>query len=166
MFKWQQKLIIEKAARTWTSLNCVQLFVSPWIVHGILQARILEWGAFPFSRGSSQPRDWTQVSCIAGRFFTSWASRETREDWSGWPIPSAADLPDPGIKLRSPALQADSLLTELSGKPKKQHELIQRIFSFLNRAFEMVIQRNFLKDLFQRSHIYIKNKISLIHPER
>ena len=37
--------------------------------HGILQARILEWVAFPFSGGSSQPRDWTQVSCIAGRFF-------------------------------------------------------------------------------------------------
>ena len=40
-------------------------------VHGILQARILEWVAFPFSRGSSQPRDPTQVSCITGGFFTS-----------------------------------------------------------------------------------------------
>ena len=40
------------------------------IVHGILQARILEWVAFPFSRGSSQPRDQTQVSHIAGGFFT------------------------------------------------------------------------------------------------
>ena len=39
--------------------------------HGILQARILEWLAFPFSRGSSQPRDQTQVSQIAGGFFTS-----------------------------------------------------------------------------------------------
>ena len=37
------------------------------IVHGILQARILEWVAFPFFRGSSQPRDRTGVSCIAGR---------------------------------------------------------------------------------------------------
>ena len=43
-----------------------------YTVHGILQARILEWVAFPFSRGSrSQPRDRTQVSCIAGGFFTS-----------------------------------------------------------------------------------------------
>ena len=42
-----------------------------YTVHGILQARILEWVASPFSRGSSQPRDQTQVSCIAGRFFTS-----------------------------------------------------------------------------------------------
>ena len=39
--------------------------------YGILQARILEWVAFSFSRGSSQLRDQTQVSCIAGRFFTA-----------------------------------------------------------------------------------------------
>ena len=42
-----------------------------YTVHGILQARILEWVAFPFSRGSSQPRDQTQVSRIAGGLFTS-----------------------------------------------------------------------------------------------
>ena len=42
-----------------------------YAVHGILQARILEWVAFPFARGSSQPRDQTQVSHIAGGFFTS-----------------------------------------------------------------------------------------------
>ena len=46
---------------------------------GIFQVRILEWAAFPFSRGSSQPRDGTQVSCIAGRFFTIWATREAHE---------------------------------------------------------------------------------------
>ena len=38
--------------------------------------RILEWVAYPFSSGSSQPRDWTRVSCIAGGFFTNWAIRE------------------------------------------------------------------------------------------
>ena len=42
-----------------------------YTVHGILQARILEWVPFPFSRGSSQPRDGTQVSHIAGRYFTN-----------------------------------------------------------------------------------------------
>ena len=47
-------------------------------VHGILQASILEWVAIPFSRGSSQPRDRTQVSCTAGRFFTNWATREVQ----------------------------------------------------------------------------------------
>ena len=45
-------------------------------VHGIFQARVLEWGAISFSRGSSQPRDWPQVSCIAGSCFTLWATRE------------------------------------------------------------------------------------------
>ena len=45
-------------------------------VHGILQARILQWGAIPFSGGSFQPWDWTWVSCIAGRFFTVWATTE------------------------------------------------------------------------------------------
>ena len=49
-----------------------------YTVHGILQDRILEWVAFPFSRGSSQPRDQTQVSHIDGRFFTSWATREAQ----------------------------------------------------------------------------------------
>ena len=102
-------------------------------------ARILEWVAFPFSRGSSQPRDWTQVSHSAGEFFSSWATRETQEYWSGglsllqwiltthelnWGLllcifPSPGDLPNPGIEPRSPTLQADSLPTELSGKPQR-----------------------------------------------
>ena len=45
-------------------------------VHGFLQARILKWVAISFSRGSPQPRDWTQISHIAGRFFTIWVNRE------------------------------------------------------------------------------------------
>ena len=98
----------------WKSLSHVWLIVTPWYtVHGILQARILEWVAFPFSRdlpnpgveprsptlqvdslpaesqekpkntgvgslslGSSRPRNWTRVTCIAGGFFTNWAIRE------------------------------------------------------------------------------------------
>ena len=50
-----------------------------YTVHGIFQARILEWVAIPFSRGSSQPRDQTQVFCIAARFFTREATREAQE---------------------------------------------------------------------------------------
>ena len=46
--------------------------------HGIPQASIMEWVAIPFSRGSSQPRDKIQVSCIAGRFLTIWATREAQ----------------------------------------------------------------------------------------
>ena len=52
-----------------------------YTIHEILQARILEWVAFPFSRGSSQPSDGIQVSHIAGRFFTNWATREAQEYW-------------------------------------------------------------------------------------
>ena len=65
--------------------SCAQLFCysidySPpgSSVHGILQTRILEWVAMPFSKGSSQPRDGTWVSCIVGRFFTVWTTREAK----------------------------------------------------------------------------------------
>ena len=67
-------------------LSHMQLFVTLWTVawpgssvHGILQASILEWVAISYSTGSSQPRDQTQVSCIVGRFFTIWATREALE---------------------------------------------------------------------------------------
>ena len=49
--------------------------------HGILQARIVEWVAFPFSRGSSQPRDRTQVFCMASGSFISWATGKPCEGW-------------------------------------------------------------------------------------
>ena len=52
----------------------------------IFQARILEWVAISFSRGSSQPRDRTWVSCTAGRFFTDWAAKEA--EWSPTPLPN------------------------------------------------------------------------------
>ena len=101
--------------------------------------RILEWVAYPFSSGSSWPRNWTRVSCIAGRFFTSWATREAQSlsctqlfvtpwtivhgilqarilEWVAFPSPG--DLPNQGIKPRSPALQADSLQAEPQGKPR------------------------------------------------
>ena len=53
------------------NLSCLTLCNPMDSVDGILQARILEWVAFPFSRGSSQPRDRTQVSYVAGGVFTS-----------------------------------------------------------------------------------------------
>ena len=66
MWKWKCHL-----------LSHVPLFATLGsFVHGILQARILEWYAIPFSRGSARPRDQTWVFCIAARFFTSWATRE------------------------------------------------------------------------------------------
>ena len=64
---------------SWKSLSHVQL-CDPMncTVHGILQSIILEWAATPFSRGSFQPRERTQVSHIAGGLFTSWATREAQ----------------------------------------------------------------------------------------
>ena len=84
--------------RDWTELNSAslfpefnlqlfylyyRLFATPWTsslpgssLHGILQARVLEWVAISFSRGSSQPRDQTPVSRIPGRRFNLWATGE------------------------------------------------------------------------------------------
>ena len=77
MKKWKWK---------WKSLSRVRFFETPMdynlpgsLVHGILQARILEWVAFPFSRGSFQPWDRTQVSHIIGRFFTIRATRKLKD---------------------------------------------------------------------------------------
>ena len=76
VFKWQGEV---KAAQSCPTL-CNPMDCT---VHGILQVPVLEWVVIPFSRGSSQPREGTQVSFIAGEFFTSWATREAygKNDW-------------------------------------------------------------------------------------
>ena len=81
--KWSNTMKESKCKRKWWLFSHVWLSGTPWTVAhqaplsmGILQARILEWVAMPSSRGSSQPRDRTQVSCIAGRLFTLWAAME------------------------------------------------------------------------------------------
>ena len=71
-WKWKCYLL-SHVQRCVTPMDCSPPGSS---VHGILQARILEWVAIPFSRGPSRPRDQIQVSRIAGRFFTVWVSRE------------------------------------------------------------------------------------------
>ena len=74
---------------------------------GILQARILEWVAMLSPRGSSQPKDQTQVSRIAGGFFIIYQGSPRMSEWV--PIPSPGELPHSGIHLGSSALQVDSL---------------------------------------------------------
>ena len=73
--------------------------------HGIFQARVLEWVAISFSRGSSQPRDWTRVSHIVGRRFTILATREevsfTLHNWRRKWQPTAAILPGEFHRERS-----------------------------------------------------------------
>ena len=70
------RIIISTCENESETLSVVSDSLWPHTVHGILQARILEWVAIPVSRGSSQPRDRTQVSRIADESFTSWATRE------------------------------------------------------------------------------------------
>ena len=160
-------------------------------VHWILQARILEWVAISFSRGSSWPRDWTQDSWIAGRFFTiratgksqshsvvshslwphelyspwnspgqntrvgnlplfqeieprsptlqadsftSWATRDAQEYWSGQPIPSSANLPYPGIEGNSKGLlHCRRILYQLSHK--RSPRILELVaYPFSNRS--------------------------------
>ena len=82
-YVWEGDYILSLKVKVKVAQSCPTLCDSmDSRVHGIFQARILEWVVVPFSRGSSQPRDQTQVSHIAGRFFTSWTTREAREYWS------------------------------------------------------------------------------------
>ena len=68
--------------QSWPTLcNSVDCSPPGSSVHGILQVRILEWVAIPFSRGSSHPRDQTQVPCIAGRFLTIWANKKALQNF-------------------------------------------------------------------------------------
>ena len=86
-FLWRKKTNFMIKVKV-KSLSCFRLWdpmacslPSP-SVHGILQARMLEWVAIPFSRGSSQPRDQTQVSLTAGGFLTLWASSSWHRTWT------------------------------------------------------------------------------------
>ena len=74
---YRETLTIITIVKVKVTQSCLSL-CNPmdYTVHGTLHARVLEWRAFPFSIGSSQPRDQTRVSWLAGRFFTSWATRE------------------------------------------------------------------------------------------
>ena len=77
-FSWNSRnFMYWKSMKVKVAQSCLTL-CSPmdYTLHGIPQVTILEWVAFSFSRGSSQPRDRTQVSCIAGGFFINWATRE------------------------------------------------------------------------------------------
>ena len=80
----QSDFVATKVRRKWKwkSLGRVQFFCKSmdYTVCGIFPARIQDWVAFLFSRRSSQPRDWTQVSLIAGGFFTSWEIREVHKN--------------------------------------------------------------------------------------
>ena len=97
----------EKVKVKVTQLGATLCDLMDYTVHGILQARILEWVAIPYSRRSSQPRDRTQVSHIAGGFFTSSATGKpqmweldhkegwARKNWCFWTVVLEKTLENP-----------------------------------------------------------------------
>ena len=99
--------------------------------HGILQAGILEWVAFPFSKVSSQPRDQTCISCIAGRFFTSWATREAPLLCSASLNSMIQSLQPYSVKALSPCLSLAFLdeLTPSTFKPTYECKWLQLNYS-------------------------------------
>ena len=100
-----------------TQLCLILCDLMDYAVHRILQARIMEWVAIPFSRGSSQPRDQTPVSHLAGGFFTESQRKPKNPGVSSLSLLQRTFPTQESNKLRSPALQVDSLPIELSGKP-------------------------------------------------
>ena len=78
---WLKSLLLQSVSESEVGQSCptlcdpIDCSLPSSSVHGIFQARVLKWVAISFSRGSSQPRDWTWVSCIAGRHCTVWATR-------------------------------------------------------------------------------------------
>ena len=78
-WKFIVKWVSEVAQSRPTLCDPVDCSIPGFSIHGILQTKILEWVTISFSRGSSQPRDRTWVSCIAGRRFNLWATRKARK---------------------------------------------------------------------------------------
>ena len=160
------------------SLSRVWLFATPWTVayHGIFQARVLEWVAISFSRGSSEPRDWTWVSCIVGRHFIIWATREvTMKPWNfiirdtkdcplpkntfyaWWPPLSTAKLQGWTCK------QAEELVVDKQRSEWCWVALCPQIFSFLGtcKAWHSNSRDTFLWDKHWSSQVSSWNKMSV-----
>ena len=110
-------------------------------VHGTLQARILEWGAMPSSRGSSQARDWTQVSNITGRFFYQLSHRGSSRtlEWVDYPFSRGSFQPrnQTGVSC----IAGDSLPAELPGKPHISTGSTQILFWKLPLKFNQWIAK-------------------------
>ena len=109
--------------------------------HGIFQARVLEWLAISFSRGSSRPRDWTQISCIVGRRFPIWVTRKSKHvlQFKGllffiiylfWPHHMACGIlvPRPGIEHVPPCIGSRVLTIRPHGKypPAPQKNVMKK----------------------------------------
>ena len=108
-------------------------------VYGILQARILGWVAIPFSKVSSQPRHWTRVFCIAGRFFTIWATREASS------IVYACVIDEQSNK---------SAVKESKGSQSKISKQKSNCPSFLQRMVGILMHKSILANCLQHSSCF------------
>ena len=102
-------------------------------VHGIFQARVLEWVAVSFSTGSSQPRDRTQVSRIAGRHFTVWATMEVLFPQKIYWVTSSWKELCEEQRWTNYRKQTIKILTKATPKPTTSHALfLKAVYVFLN----------------------------------
>ena len=118
-------LVAQSCLTLWDPLDCSPPGSS---VHGMLQARTLEWVAMPFSRGSSRPRDRTRVSRIAGGFFTLWAAWEALRifiSWTSVPLQPHFPQPPPVLNLflqplTHPAMSSEAGLGLLTARSQER----------------------------------------------
>ena len=147
-FFWLWKVKVSGTQSCQTPCNPMDCSPPGFSTHGIPQASILEWVAIPFSSGSSWPRDWTQVSCTAGRFFTLWA---TREDWASmssrikhWSRFMSEDLEEitPRLGLAGPHASPSSGTPQLVQQPRESESLYSKERekgSLSGRGFEGIL---------------------------
>ena len=112
IWKWSEVKVVQLCPTLCNPMDCT--------IHGILQARILEWVAFTFFRGSSQPRDWSQVSHIAGRFLYQLSHKTSPRilEWVAYPFSRASSRP----RTPTGVLHSRWILYQLSyqGSPGKR----------------------------------------------
>ena len=136
-----------------TSVICHPMDCSPpgSSVHGILQARILEWVVMPSSRGSSQSRDWNCIFCIAGGFLTHWATWETLICLYFSQIERLNSCPEVSSPISMPYLLYRShCLVGFSScfHHHKSHVKSSWILSFKNSFLPLIFQYHFSRVLF------------------
>ena len=105
-------------------------------VHEILQARLLEWIAIPFSRGSSWPKDQTQFSCIAGRFLTIWVTRETRSLYNRYNIYNLSLVQFSSVAQSCPTL-CDPMNCSMPGLPV-HHQLLESTQTHVHQVSDAI----------------------------
>ena len=144
-------------------------------VHGILQARILECIAIPFSRGSSQTRDWTWVSSIVGRFFTIWDTRESHGEessrgWDGW-MPSLIQWTwiwaNSGRQWRTmkpgmlQSMGSQSVGHDLVTEQQQQNSFFTCVASFLTHLFSKALSLSCTHTL-THTHTHINSLLKVL----